>query len=300
MESLVGIFSTAAAYAAMGGGIYATLKSTLFTNQQQQQVLITRFGKHIRTVTEAGLSAKIPFIDKIAHRVGMDVVQSSENLETKTKDDLFVKLPISVQYEVSDSALFKFKNRNAVENMMKLVSAAVRTAAANKQFQELYTDRDELSGEVITQVANQVKDFGINILRVIIDEPTAPGQVQEAFNKVRASERLRAAAENEAAANRIMVVAKSEADAEAQANAGKGAADFRKAILEGYKAQIAELTTGDNPLPIESAIHMVMQSMTLDTLREVADKGNVVIVPQDFGGQGLASVNNLMGLNRTP
>ena len=293
--SLTNIFMNAALIGGAGITALATAKSALFTNAQQQEALITRFGKHIRTIEEPGLQFKIPFIDKVAARIGRDVVQATETLETKTKDDLFVQLPISIQYEVSDSTLFFFKNRNAAANMMKSVSAAVRTATAGKDFQELYTDRDEISTAVIDHVKDQVAEFGINLRRIIIDEPSAPAEVQAAFNDVRASERLKEAARNKADAEKITKIAESEAAAIAQKNAGQGAADFRKAIFEGYKAQIDELTS-DGKMSREEAVAVVTQAMTLDALRDVAKEGNVIVVPQSFDGSDFAKTQALHNL----
>src|SRR5687768_4126800 len=149
LQQAFNMAAQAAPWVAFGITALAAAKSAIFTNKQQQETLITRFGKHIRTVQEPGLNVKVPFIDKIAKVIGTDLLQASEKLATKTKDDLFVELPIAVQFKVTDSPKFYFKNRDATANMMKLVSAAVRTATSGKQFQDLYSDRDEISTAVI-------------------------------------------------------------------------------------------------------------------------------------------------------
>lgn len=293
---------TMAAYGVgyLSAGLFAlsALRSTFFTSQQQQETLVTRFGKHIRTIKEPGLRVKIPFIDKIAKRIGMDLCQTTETLKTKTKDDLFTDLPIAIQYQITDSARFYFQNRDAVENMKKVVSAAVRTVCAGKDFQELFGDRETISDHVIDATAAKVREYGLTIRRIVIDEPSVSSDVKKQFDEVKASERAKEAARNRAEAHRIEVVTKSEADAQAQANAGKGAADFRRAILDGYKSQIEELTH-DGKVSKEEALHIVMRSMELDALREVAQKGNLVIVPQTLTSDNtgnLAEVNTLRTL----
>ncbi len=298
MIELSSIFALAAyggAALTLGITAIAAIKSTFFTNKQQQEALITRFGKLVRTEQNPGLHVKIPFIDKVAERIGTDLQQKTETLETKTKDDLFVELPISVQFVIEDTAKYFYKNREGISNMLKAVSAAVRTATAEKDFQELFGDRDGISNAVIEHTKNDAAKYGIRIEKIIIDQPNAPADVQKAYNEVRASERLKEAARNKAEAHRIEVVTKSEADATAQANAGRGAADFRRAILDGYRAQIDELTH-DGKVGREEALHIVMRSMELDALREVAQKGNLVIVPQALttgGNDGLKDLTDV-------
>jgi regulator of protease activity HflC (stomatin/prohibitin superfamily) len=295
---LSSLFNLAVTVAGSAGAIYMgykTLKSSFFNVQQQQDVLVTRFGKHIRTENDPGLKMRVPFIDKIA-RVNRAMFQSAEELNTKTKDDLFVALPITVQYEIADSAKFFFKNKDAVANMMKLVSASVRTSTSGKDFQELYTDRDSISTAVIDHIQKDVDDFGISIRRIVIDQPNAPTEVQKAFNEVRASERRKESARNNADAHYIEVVRKAEADKDSLKLAGEGAAQFRKAILDGYKDQIKELTH-DGSINQTEALEIVLRAMTLDALRDVGRNGNTVIVPQDFAAGNLASTKALQDLN---
>lgn len=281
----------------------AALISSAFSAGQQREMLITRFGKHIDTIKEPGLHFKMPFIDR-AIEVQTDLQQSSEKLSTKTKDDLFVDLPIAVQFQVEDTAKFYFKNHDAVANMMKLVSAAVRTATSGRQFQDLYTDRDEISTAVIEHIQKDVDDFGIKIRRIVIDEPTAPGAVQQAFNEVRASERLKEAAKNKAEAHQIEVIAKAQAERQADILRGEGKAGFRKAIFDQYREQIETLSGGD-PNRRAEAIEVMMQAMHQDTLRDVGDKGNLVIVTEGksagAAGQSIAELQTLSRtLNRAP
>lgn len=286
--NLTGIFTAAAAVT----GVLAAawwLTSCIFTVGQKQEALITSFGKHTRTEKLPGLHLKKPWpFNEVMAKIATDLQQVAEPLETKTRDDLFVRLPITIQYEVSDSAKFYFDNKDPVANMKKLVSAAVRTATARKEFQELYGDRDELSTAVIDHIKTSVAEYGINVRRIIIDEPQAPEQVQKAFNEVRASERLKEAARNKADAHAIEVVAKAEAEKTADILRGQGKAGFRKAIFDQYSIQVGELVKAE--VPREEAVDVMMRAMQQDTLRDVGEKGNLVIVTDghNAGGTGKA------------
>ena len=259
-----------------GSGLLAYLSTSIFTVDQKTEALITTFGKHTRTEKEPGLHLKWPWpFNVIANTVSTDLLQVQENLATKTKDDLFVSLPIAIQFEVADTAKYHFDNRNAIDNMKKSVSQAVRTATSGKDFQELYSDRDEVSNAVIDHIKKDVQEFGINIRRIIIDEPTAPQEVQNAFNEVRASERLKEAARNKAEAYKIEIVAKAEGDKTADVLRGEGKAGYRKAIFDQYSEQIGKLEAAG--VPRKEAIQVMMQAMEQDTLRDVGEHGNAVV-----------------------
>lgn len=265
--------------AAATSAVLAVASSSIFVLDQKKEALITTFGKHTRTAQNPGLNLKWPWpFNAIERVIPTDLQQVQENLATKTKDDLFVNLPIAIQYEINDTGRYYFDNRNAEDNMKKSVSQAVRGATSGKDFQELYSDRDEISNAVIEHVKEQVKEFGINIRRIIIDEPTAPQEVQTAFNEVRASERLKEAAKNKAEAHKIELVARAEAEKTADILRGQGKAGFRQAIFDQYSAQIGKLEAeGVNR---KEAVEMMMQAMEQDTLRDVGEKGNLVIVTE--------------------
>lgn len=280
------IFNTAAQvapYFAYGIGAYAAIRyaaSSIFTVKQKEEALITSFGKHVRTEEEPGIHLKLPWpFNIVTAKVGTDLMQVSEKLDTKTKDDLFVSLPITIQYEVTDTGKFFFDNRSPVDNMKKAVSAAVRTATSSKDFQQLYSDRDEVSTHVIENIQDTVSEYGINLRRIIIDEPTAPEAVQKAYNEVRASERLRAAAVNKAEAHKIELVARAEAEKQADILRGEGKAGFRKALFGQYSEQMRDLV--ESGVDRGEAISVMMDTMRQDTMRDVGQQGNMVIVTTD-------------------
>lgn len=257
--------------------LLAYLATCLYTVPQRREALITSFGKHVWTEVNPGLKIKWPWpFNVVTAKIPTDLRQVNETLDTKTKDDLFVRLPITIQYEIEDTGRFYFDTDSPVEQMNKLVSASVRKYTSGKQFQELYDERDEISHAVIEDVKIQVDDYGINIRRIVVDEPHAPKEVQDSFNRVRASEREKDAAQNEAAADYIRRVKAAEADKQRNILIGEGVAGFRQSIAEGYTQIRRELVEeGVNP---EVAERFMEEAMRLDTVRDVGEKGNMVIV----------------------
>lgn len=281
------IFTYAAA-----GAFLIWLVSCLYMVKQMHEVVITSFGKLVKIDKKPGLHLKQPWpLQAVDYSIDKNLDQISEDLKTKTKDDLFVTLPITILFRVSCTETYVFNNDNPKGNMKKLVSATVRTATSGKDFQDLYNDRDEISDAVITQIEDKVNAYGIEIDRIIIDEPMVGEETQQVFNQVRSSERLKEVAENEAAADYTRQVKKAEASAKAQELFGQGAANFRKKILDGYKEQIEGLMSAE--VSKDEAIYIIMKSMELDALRDIGEKGNLIITPQELTKTGLAEVKTL-------
>lgn len=296
-DLLVQTFNSAAAilpYAAAAIGLYIAAKKSLYTIPQEHQGLVTRFGKHVRTNTEAGLKLKIPFIEDVT-RVSMMEYQVDEMLETKTTDNLFVKLPISIHFQVSDSATYQFKKGNAVQLMKKVVAAAVREYTSGKDFQELYDERQQIKEGVLSKVEEQVKGFGLQLNDIVIDEPQASSEVKETFDRVRSSALEKDAATNEAEADYIRTVKRAEADKQRNILIGEGVAGFREKIAAGYSSLRKQLM--DDGVDPSVADRFMEEAMRLDTLRDIGDKGNMVIVTPDKSTG--AEIANLQVLSKT-
>jgi membrane protease subunit HflK len=281
-------------YAAMGvGGLFAlgTFLGGFYTVEQEHQGLVTRFGKHVRTNDTAGLKFKIPWIESVSH-ISMQEFQAEELLETKTTDDLFVKLPIAIHFQIDDPATYKFKKGNAIELMKKNVAAAVREYTSKKTFQELYDERQQIKEGVLAKVEEKMTQFGIQINDIVVDEPQASSEVKATFDRVRSSALEKEAAANEAEAQYIKSVRAAEAQRDRDLLRGEGAAGYRQRIFDQYSEQIEALEKGGTPR--QEAVAMMMKVMELDTWREVGGEGNMVIVTGgDKTGNDIANLQTL-------
>ena len=277
----------------LGVFVFLYLLTMLYMVRQREEALITSFGKHVYTQHRPGLKVKWPWpFNVVTANVPTSLQQMTEKLETKTKDDLFVSLPITIQFEIEDTAKFYFDNQAPLEQIRKLVSAEVRKYTSGKDFQDLYYEREEISEAVIKAVMVHVDDYGVILRRIIIDEPLAPATVEQAFNQVRASERLKDAAKNEAAADYIRRVKAAEANKERNILIGEGVAGFRKKIAEGY-AELRSIMVGEGLDPAE-ADRFMRDAMHLDTLRDIGDKGNMVIVTEAGSSDKNDNLTNLV------
>lgn len=281
----LGTIFTMAAY---GVGALTSLTafiSSFYTIPEAHVGLVTRFGRHVRTNDKPGPKLKIPLIESV-QGVSMQEQIMPDVLDTKTKkgDDVTVKLPISIHYNIVDPATYTFKKTNPLGLMKDVVSAAVREYTSTKTFQEIYDERMEIKDYVLEKIKEQVAGYGILVNDIIINEPQVSSEMKANFDRVRSSALALEAAQNEAQAEYIKTVKDAEAHKMRDLQRGEGAAGYRKKIFDQYAEQIDELVQKGTPR--EEAVHVMMKIMELDTWREVGDKGNAFVITGSGGDGG--------------
>jgi regulator of protease activity HflC (stomatin/prohibitin superfamily) len=247
---------------------------------QKHKGLVTRLGKYIGKPADAGFKLKLPLIDKV-WRVSTALQQIPANLATKTKDDQFVTLPISIQFLVANGERYIFDSTDPNQQIKDIITAEVRKYTSKKDFQELYDERQEISESVKQSVQIELEDYGVSIIRIVIDEPQPDEGTKEAYNDVKASERRKEAASNDAQAAYIMTVKAAEADAKRNELIGEGVKSFRKSIAESYIETRAALIGAQ--IDEDSADGFMMEAMRLDTMRDVGESGNLIVMAMDQG-----------------
>ena len=94
--------------------VLGTSLSGFFQVMTAEAVVVQRVGK-FQCVATAGMNFKLPWLDQIAGRVDLRVQQLALDVETKTKDNVFVKIPVSVQYHVIPDCIYRFQSQRNPE-----------------------------------------------------------------------------------------------------------------------------------------------------------------------------------------
>src|ERR1700756_2606220 len=77
---------------------------SFFTVETSQVAIVQRMGKFAR-VAGPGLNWKTPYLEAVVQRLSMKVQQFDVQVETKTQDNVFVQIPVSIQYKVIPDAV---------------------------------------------------------------------------------------------------------------------------------------------------------------------------------------------------
>ncbi|MGB7785154.1 MAG: SPFH domain-containing protein [Salinimicrobium sp.] len=256
------------------------LFSGIFTVKQQTAAAIERFGKFQR-ISSSGLHFKVPVIDQIAGRINLKVQQLDVMVETKTKDDVFVKLKISVQFQVMSSRIYDafYKLENSHEQITSYVFDVVRAEVPKMKLDDVFERKDDIAIAVKRELNEAMEEYGYDIIKTLVTDIDPDVQVKAAMNRINASEREKVAAEYEAEAERIKIVAKARAEAESKRLQGQGIADQRREIARGLEESVDVLNNvGINS---QEASALIVVTQHYDTLQSLGEEtqSNLILMP---------------------
>ncbi len=259
----------------------------LFTVTQQTSAIIERFGKFKR-IAGAGLNFKIPLIDRVAGRLSLRVRQLDVRVETKTKDNVFVFVIVSVQYFVIPEKVIDafYKLQNAEAQITSYVYDVVRARVPNVILDQVFETKDDIAQAVKVELEQIMDDFGYGILKALVTDIDPDAKVKESMNEINAAQRLRVAAVEQAEADKIRVVKAAEAEAESKALQGKGIADQRTAIVNGLKESVTEFQNDVDGTSAQDVMNLVLMTQYFDTLKDVglSSNSNTIMIPHSPSG----------------
>lgn len=256
------------------------LLSGIYTVKQQTAATVERFGKFLR-ISGSGLHFKVPIIDKIAGRINLKVQQLDVLVETKTKDDVFVKLKVSVQFRVMTGNVYDafYKLENSHDQITSYVFDVVRAEVPKMKLDDVFERKDDIAIAVERELNEAMQDYGYDIIKTLVTDIDPDVQVKSAMNRINASEREKVAAEYIAEADRIKIVAKARAEAESKRLQGQGIADQRREIARGLEESVDVLNNvGINS---QEASALIVVTQHYDTLQSLGEEtqSNLILLP---------------------
>jgi regulator of protease activity HflC (stomatin/prohibitin superfamily) len=259
----------------------------LFTVKQQTSAIVERFGK-FNKISNSGLNFKIPLIDQIAGRLSLRIQQLDVRVETKTKDNVFVFVVVSVQYYVLPDKVVDafYKLQNAQAQITSFVFDTVRARVPSMILDDLFEKKDDIALAVKTELDQVMDDFGYGIIKALVTDIDPDANVKASMNEINASQRLREAAIQQAEADKIRVVKAAEGEAQSKALQGEGIANQRKAIIEGLKESVESFNGQIKGTKAEDVMNLVLMTQYFDTIKEIglSGKGNTILIPHSPGG----------------
>ena len=260
--------------------ILLLLISGIFVVKQQTSAVIERFGKFI-AIRKPGLHFKIPIIDRIVGRVSLRILQLDVIVETKTKDDVFVKLKVSVQYKILPNNVYDafYKLDFPQDQITSYVFDVVRAVVPKMRLDDVFEKKDEIANAVKGELNDAMVNYGYDIIKALVTDIDPDGEVKTAMNKINAAERQKIAAQYEGDAARILIVEKAKAEAESKRLQGQGIADQRREIARGLEESVDVLNNvGINS---QEASALIVVTQHYDTLQSIGEEtnSNLILLP---------------------
>jgi regulator of protease activity HflC (stomatin/prohibitin superfamily) len=242
-------------------------------------------------------------VQSIAGQVNLQLQEIKTNVAVKTSDNVFLGLPVAVQYRADDhpegTVKAFYELMEPQEQISSFILNNVRQSAAKMTLEELFQNRDKLQQVVLEELASRFSAYGYIIEAVLVDQPQPSEEVQASFNRVIASQRLLDAAKNEGEAVRIKLVKSAEAEAESKKLQGEGIANMRKAIAEGIQESMSKIKKAAPQLDDSEVLAFLTDTNRLDTISGAAGFGNLIVVDMQQRGTArriaLDAVGNIVG-----
>ncbi len=272
------------------------LFSGIFTVKQQTSALVERLGK-FQSIKRPGLQFKIPMVDRVAGRVSLKIQQLDVQVETKTHDNVFVKLRVSVQFLILPDKIYDafYKLENPHEQITAYVFDTVRAEVPKMILDDVFERKDDIALAIRRDLKEAMNTYGYDIIKALVTDIDPDHSVKTAMNRINAADREKRAAEFEAEAERIRIVAKAKAEAESKRLQGQGIADQRREIAKGLEESVDIL----NKVGINSqeASALIVVTQHYDTMQAMGENSNsnLILLPNtpsagsDMLGQMTAS-----------
>ncbi len=260
--------------------IFLLVTGSFFTVRQQSSAILERLGR-FSSVRGSGLHFKVPFIDRVAGKVSLKVQQLDVNVETKTKDNVFVKLKVGVQFAVGPDSVYDafYKLDNPYEQINSYIFDVVRAEVPKMKLDDVFERKDDIANAIKSELQDAMANYGYNIVRALVTDIDPDATVKVAMNRINAAEREKLAAEYEGEAERIRIVAKARAEAESKRLQGQGIADQRREIAKGLEESVDILNSvGINS---QEASALIVVTQHYDTLQSMGENvnSNLIMLP---------------------
>jgi regulator of protease activity HflC (stomatin/prohibitin superfamily) len=266
--------------------VLSLVLGSFFTVNTAQVAVITRFGKFLR-VADPGLNWKVPYFDSVAGLVSLRVNQITLTMETKTKDNVFVTIPISVQNRVRPEKVYDayYKLSDPVAQIKSYVEQVILGHVPGMTLDEVFASQSSIAAAVKQELDADMATFGYEIVNVLVTDIVPDQKVKSAMNDINAAQREQVAANARGEAEKILVVKKAEAEAESKALQGQGIANQRKAIIEGLQVSIEQFQKVVDGASSKDVMQLVMVTQYFDTLKSIGenDKTNTLFLSHSPG-----------------
>lgn len=265
---MVGVF--------IGVGVIAFLLfDSIYIVSEKSAKIVQRFGKFTQIGT-AGLNFKIPFFDRIAGTTNLKIQQLDVDIETKTLDNVFVDVRVSIQFVVIQEKIWEafYALEDPEGQIASYVFDDVRAEVPKLELDDVFSRKEDIAVAVRHNLSEAMNDYGYKIVKTLITDIVPDSRVKDSMNKINAAKRDKEAAKEEAEAEKITIVKRAEADAESKRLQGEGIAQQRLEIIRGFKESVEDFQKALTSIDAQEIMQFVLMTQYFDTLNNIGSNSN--------------------------
>ncbi len=261
-------------------------KSVIMVTEQTAYV-IERFGKFVK-IARPGLGFIIPFIDRKAAVINLRVQQLDVTVETKTLDNVFVNLQVSVQFKVGKDQVKEayYSMDNPRNQISSYIFDDVRAEVPKLELDDVFAKKEDIAIAVQQNIHESMNAYGFQIIKALITDIDPDHKVKDAMNRINAAKRDREAALEEGEGNKIKIIKEAEAEAESKRLSGEGIARQRLEIVRGFKESVEDFKKSLDTVTHEEIMQFVLMTQYFDTIKDIGanSKNSSILMPHSPGG----------------
>lgn len=273
--------------ALIGLAVLVLLLKSVIIVREATAVVVERLGKFNR-IANSGFSLIIPFIDRKAATVNLRVQQLDVAIETKTRDNVFVSLQVSVQFKVGREQVKEayYSLDNPKNQIASYIFDDVRAEVPRLDLDDVFAKKEDIALAVQQNIHEIMTEYGYHIIKALITDIDPDHKVKESMNRINAAKREKEAAEEEGEANKIKIIKQAEAEAESKRLSGEGIARQRLEIVRGFKESVEDFKKSLNSVTHEEIMQFVLMTQYFDTIKDIGanSKNSSILMPHSPGG----------------
>jgi regulator of protease activity HflC (stomatin/prohibitin superfamily) len=278
---------TIISYSITGAVLLILILKSVIIVREQTAVVIERLGKYNR-IAHSGLGFIIPFIDRKTASLNLRVQQLDVSIETKTLDDVFVNLQVSVQFNVIRTMVKEayYSLDNPKNQIASYIFDDVRAEVPKLELDDVFAKKDDIAVAVQKNISSSMEKYGYAIIKSLITDVDPDAKVKESMNRINAAKREKEAALEEAEAKKIRIVKEAEAEAESKRLSGEGIAQQRLEIVRGFKESVEDFKKSLESVTHEEIMQFVLMTQYFDTIKDIGanSKNSSILMPHSPGG----------------
>lgn len=260
------------------------------TVDQSDVAVLETCGKFSRTAGP-GCHCVLPWTCKAAS-VSLRLREHRITLHSKTKDNVFVRLQLTLQVQaIPDRVEAAFYT---VEDPVQIITSYVENSVEAKiplyNLDALFIERGTISQQLKNETDSVMQSYGWDIVSALITEIDPGKSITESINSIQKYQRLRVAVVDEAETNKMRRVRAAEALCESRRLAGEGLAEQRKAIVAGLRKSVELMQQNVQGLNHNDVLNLLLMNQYYDTMKSVAEgsRSNLLFIEGAGGLDSLA------------
>ncbi len=246
-----------------------------------QTVAVVESCGNFSSIKSHGANCILWPIQTVKGTLSLRIQQLDVVCETKTKDNVFVQVAVSVQYRVMVENTYDafYRLTNASTQIQAYVYDVIRSTVPKMELDQAFASKGDIAEACQTQLKASMETYGYEIIEALVTDLSPDIRVKQSMNEINASKRLKMASMHKAEADKIRQVKAAEADAEARYLSGVGVARQRKAIVDGLQSSINDFKKDVKGTSPKDVMDLLLLTQYFDLLRDVG--ANVIYMPHE-------------------